>query len=117
MTIDDKDREWEEVAESSPCITKEELAEAIKKAETGTQITKADTVNVATPHRRSTDETIWDTYMRIGIPAFFSLLILLLCAYKIIVDENEAPEFRAVYWSTLTATSASWIPSPSKKDK
>lgn len=50
-------------------------------------------------------------YLKLAIPALFSFMIIGLCCFKIVYDEQTAPELRAVYWSTLTATATSWLPS------
>ena len=79
-----------------------------------TEVQKTDVVNVNQPAKADQESTV-ENCVRIGIPAFFSLIIILLCGYKIITDEQVTPELRAVYWSTLTGTAASWIPSPARR--
>lgn len=52
------------------------------------------------------------------IPACFSTIIIITCVFKIVTGENETPEIRTVWWTTLTSTGAAWLPSfaGSKRD-
>lgn len=52
-------------------------------------------------------------YIRLLLQSGFSLIVCLVCCYKIITAP-EADGQRPVYWSALTATAASWMPSPVK---
>lgn len=55
-------------------------------------------------------------YLKLLIPAIFSLLVILTCAFKIIVDEEESPELRAVWWSTIASQAGLWLPSPARRE-
>lgn len=50
-------------------------------------------------------------YLRLLIPAFFSLLVIGTCSYKIITGSETDASIRTVWWSTLAGTAASWMPS------
>ena len=55
-------------------------------------------------------------YMKLLIPALFSLIVIMTCVYKIIEAEEESPELRAVWWSTLASQAGLWLPSPAKRE-
>lgn len=67
-------------------------------------------VNPAVDHYDDSDGKAM-IYLKLAIPAVFSFMIIALCCFKIIYDEETAPELRTVYWSTLTATATAWLPS------
>lgn len=74
---------------------------------------KGSIVNVNTPHYADDGDRDGHTliYLKLAIPAIFSFMIIALCCYKIVNDEQTQPELRAVYWSSLTATATAWLPS------
>jgi hypothetical protein len=52
-------------------------------------------------------------YVRLILQSTFSLIVMLVCSYKIVTaPENDGQ--KPVYWSALTGTAASWLPSPVK---
>jgi hypothetical protein len=87
------------------------IAKAVKPA---SQVNANDggvvNVNPSADHYDDSDGKVM-IYFKLAIPALFSFLIISLCCFKIVYDEQTAPELRAVYWSTLTATATSWLPS------
>lgn len=52
-------------------------------------------------------------YIRLILQSTFSLIVMFVCSYKIVTaPENDGQ--KPVYWSALTGTAASWLPSPVK---
>lgn len=70
------------------------------------------TVNI---EKRAIPEPIRLMYLRLFIPAFFSLLVMTTAIYKIVSDEQETPELRSTWWTILATQAAAWMPSPIKK--
>lgn len=78
------------------------------------QANEGSVVNVNSPD----EQDGWTmVFFKLGVPAFFSFMIISLCCYKIVYDEQTTPELRTVYWSSLTATAASWMPSATSSFK
>lgn len=50
-------------------------------------------------------------YVRLLLQTTFSLIVVLVCSYKIITAPDDDGQ-RPVYWSALSGTAASWMPSP-----
>lgn len=52
-------------------------------------------------------------YIRLILQSTFSLIVMFVCSYKI-MTAPETDGQKPVYWSALTATASSWLPSPVK---
>lgn len=90
------------------------IAKAVKPVQPQSQVNANEggivNVNPSEAHYDDSDGKAM-IYIKLAIPALFSFMIIGLCCFKIVYDEQTAPELRAVYWSTLTATATSWLPS------
>lgn len=89
------------------------MAEENQQRQTEVNISGRDpTVNVS---KQSQPETLQVFYIRLFIPAFFSLLVMSTAIYKIVTNEQETPELRTTWWTILATQAAAWLPSPIKK--
>jgi hypothetical protein len=82
-------------------------------AQTGTQVQANDgsTVNVSSVNPHYEADTRLMMYFKLFIPAFFSFCVISTCIYKIVSDPNADPALKTVWWSTLTGSASSWLPS------
>ena len=55
-------------------------------------------------------------YVRLILQSTFSLIVMLVCSYKIMTAPDTDGQ-KPVYWSALTGTAASWLPSPTPPAK
>jgi hypothetical protein len=55
-------------------------------------------------------------YYRLLLQASFSLIVMFVCTYKILISPENDNQ-RPVYWALLSATATSWMPSPLKSDE
>jgi hypothetical protein len=55
-------------------------------------------------------------YIRLILQSSFSLIVMFVCTVKILTAP-ETDGQKPVYWSALTGTAASWLPSPTPPAK